>query len=195
MDKIFCVFGDSVTQADYVKDSWVNLLRAHFENKHRNDSVSVYNLGVNANTTDDVLKRFEPEAIARTPTSIIFAVGINDSSYLNETSEPIIGEESFKNNLKALINAAKKFSDDITFIGLTLGDDSSLKPYPDSSTGKSYDKNRSKRYNEILRKVVSEKNVRFIELFDNLGAKDFQDGLHPNDNGHRKMFEVIKEYF
>lgn len=195
MDKTYCVFGDSVTQADYVKVSWVDLLKNYLENKYKNGYVSVFDLGINGNTTSDILKRFEPEAAHRTPTSIIFAAGINDSGYLGDASKPIIGEELFKNNLKELINAAKNFSGDITFIGLTLGDDSGLKPYPDSSTGKCYDREISKKYNEILKEVVLQNNCRFIELFGSLDAGDFQDGLHPNDNGHRKMFEAIKQYF
>lgn len=30
---------------------------------------------------------------------------------------------------------------------------------------------------------------------DKLDFSDFQDGLHPNEQGHRKIFEVIKNYF
>lgn len=195
MDKTYCIFGDSVTQASYVKTGWADLLRQYLETKYTSDTITFFNLGINGNTSDDILKRFKTESEARMPTDIIFAFGVNDSGYFITIDKPIVPEDRFINNIEGLINEAKTFSKNITFIGLTLGDDSILKPFPESSKGKSYDLDRVNNYNKTLNEIADKNNCRFISLAGCLEPKDFVDGLHPNDNGHRKMFEVIKEYF
>lgn len=64
---------------------------------------------------------------------------------------------------------------------------------PGSSRGKSYDKDRSKRYDEILKSTVANNGCKFIELFEVLDKSDFMDGLHQNENGHKKMYQVIRQ--
>lgn len=189
-----CVFGDSVTYAGYIKDSWFNLLRVQLESASQND-IEIFNLGINGNTSDDILNRFETEAKARTPIKIIFAFGINDSAYIFSNNEPLIDEQKFKSNILELIKLASIYTFDITFIGLVLGDDSVLKPYPESSNGKSYDNDRAKAYDTIINDLATSNNCKYIYLYDKLDVTDFSDGLHPNEKGHKKMFEVIKTSF
>lgn len=195
MDKTYCIFGDSVTQAAYVKTSWVDLFRQFLEQKYPNDSIDVFNLGISGNTTSDILNRFENESLARNPTSIIFQIGVNDSGYLKTPDNPITEENQFRTNIEEIIIRANKFSKDKTFIGLTIGDDSILKPFPGSSTGKSYDKSRVKTYDKILKEIAEQKGYKYIEMLKYLKPEDFMDGLHPNEEGHRKIYEVIKRYF
>lgn len=178
MDKTYCIFGDSVTQAAYIKVGWVDQLRHYLEDKYCDDFINVFNLGIAGNTTGDILKRFKGEALSRKPTSIIFAVGINDTKY----SSPI----KFKANLGKLVKLAKRFSSNITFVGLVLGDWTGDEPFSQEKT---------RDYNQIINGVVELKKCKFIRLQDKLDSKDFMDGLHPNDQGHKKMFEVIKKYF
>ena len=47
MDKTYLIFGDSVTQAAYVKVGWVDLLSRYLEGKYPNDFVNVFNRFVN----------------------------------------------------------------------------------------------------------------------------------------------------
>ena len=197
MDKSYCIFGDSVTQAAYVRNSWVDLLKTDLEEKFQDDFVNVFNLGVDGNTTNDILARFENESTARIPTSIIFAVGVNDSAYIQSLSSPITEEKMFEFNLTKLVALAVQFSKDITFVGLVLGDDSTLKPLPGGAENYewSYDKKRTENYNNIQKTVVRSRNCKFIQLLDKLNPDDFQDGLHPNEQGHRKMYKIIKKYF
>lgn len=195
MDKTICVFGDSTVQAAYVKAGWVDLLRRHLEEKYPRDFVNVFKLGIGGHTSDDILQRFESEARVRAPSAIIFAFGVNDSGYFKVLTRPIVSAQRFTANVQAIITKAKQFSSDITFIGPALGDDSLLKPFPGSSRGKTYDRSRTEVYNRILEKTVTAGGCRFINLLDKLQPADFQDGLHPNDQGHTKIFEVIKNHF
>ena len=195
MDRSICIFGDSVTQADYVEENYVELLRKYLEKQYKDDYIQVYNLGVSGNTTKDILKRFEFESSVRNPTEMIFQIGINDSCYLWTEDKPMVSSDKFESNLKKLIIQAGGFTKNIVFLGLTLGDDSILKPFPGSLMGESYDLARVKKYDKILKEVVEKNFCRFIPLLDKLNFDDFLDGLHPNQNGHTKMFEEIKKYF
>lgn len=186
-----CIFGDSVTYAGYINNSWFNMLRSELE--ARVDDVEVFNLGINGNTSNDILYRFEVEAESRKPEKIIFAFGVNDSGYIFSTNEPLVTEELFRANVTKLTELASKYTKDITFIGLVLGDDSILKPFPESSKGKSYDHSRTVDYDKMLKDIANKNNCKFIYLFDKLDFADFSDGLHPNENGHKKMFEVISK--
>lgn len=195
MDKKYCVFGDSVTQASYIESGWADLLRQYLEQKYESDTITFFNLGINGNTSDDILKRFKTEAESRTPTDFIFAFGVNDSGYFRTLDKPIVLEEKFVQNIESLIKEAKEISSNITFVGLTLGDDSLLKPFPESSKGKSYDTSRVVNYDKRLKELADANSCRFVSLAGCLRSEDFMDGLHPNSIGHRKMFEVIKRYF
>lgn len=187
MDKTFCIFGDSVVQAAYVKRGWVDMLREYLEKKYKRDFVNVFNLGVGGNTSEDILKRFASEAAARIPTSIIFSVGVNDSGYYQTPANPVVELAQFRSNLEKLAQAGQKISSDITFVGLVLGN-----PGPDE---KSFTRPRTKKYDQAIREITQKYQCQFIDLLNELNHQDFQDGLHPNDQGHRKMFEVIKKYF
>lgn len=190
-----CVFGDSITYAGYIKDSWPNLLRSYLE-KESNEDVEFYNLGININTSDDIVDRFEVECTPRKPSIVIFAYSINDSSYILEVEKSLVEIERFKKNTQNLIDLAKSFTNKIIFVGLVLGDDSQLKPYHLSLRGKKvFDILRSKDYDNALKKIAEENGGEYIYLFDKLTPSDFIDGLHPNEIGHMKMFEVIKDHF
>ena len=108
-----------------------------------------------------------------------------------------VEEKMFESNLKKLIDLAVKFSKDIMFIGPVLGNDSILKPLPGGMEDEdwSYDRKRTGNYNNILKNIVVSRNCKLIQLLDKLNSEDFEDGLHPNEQGHRKMFEIIKQYF
>ncbi|MEA1963419.1 MAG: hypothetical protein U9M94_04270 [Patescibacteria group bacterium] len=34
----------------------------------------------------------------------------------------------------------------------------------------------------------------FIEMFDLLNDEDLEDGLHPNSDGHEKMFKRVRDF-
>ncbi len=195
VDKTYCIFGDSVTQGAYIEKSWVDLLRVYLEKKYRDDFINVFNLGIGGNTTDDIVKRFKFESMMRVPTDIIFAIGVNDSGYFKTSDKPIVPTDRFEKNIRQLINEAKEYTDNITFLGLVLGDDSILKPIPGNLHGESYDYKRVDIYNQKIKEVSEKNNCRFVRLLEKLKSDDFMDGLHPNDQGNKKIFEELKIYF
>jgi len=193
MSKRICIFGDSIAwgAVDPKNGGWVTQLRRYFE---MNDyDIGVYNQSVSGDNTDDLLKRFEVECKAREPQIIIFAIGINDSQYIMNRDNPRISIEKFQNNLVKLINQANKISDIIIFVGITKVDESLVMPTPWDTT-KFYDNYNIAKYNSVIKKVSDDNTLPFIDLLDLLNKNDFDDGLHPDSNGHKKMFLEIKKF-
>ena len=46
---------------------------------------------------------------------------------------------------------------------------------------------------DVLKELSKDNKIKYIEMKDVLSKDDYIDGLHPNTNGHRKMFERIKD--
>lgn len=191
-----CIFGDSVVWGAWLPSrvGWANLLRNYLE-KNFGSTFSVYNLGIDGNTTNDLLLRFDIETKARSPELIIFEIGVNDSCYRETRNKPLVDIDTFKRNIKILINKAKTHTHKITFLGLVKGNDKETMPLPSSSTGKCYDKENVVLYDEAIKNVCLEENVDFIDLYSLLDDQDFVDGLHPNPAGHIKIFEIVRKMF
>ena len=194
MKKVICVFGDSVLWGWGLpfRVGWVNLFRNYIEDKS-NFEMNLYDLGIDAETTDGILERFDAEAAARKPDMVIFATGINNSTYRKTKDYPITTVDDFEKNIYALIKKARKFTTEIVFVGLCLGDEKLVMPLPASKTGKCFTKKNLKIYNEIIKKCCFNENVLFIDIIDKLTNDDFCEGLHPSTGGHKKIFQEVKK--
>jgi len=194
MNKVICVFGDSVLWGWGLpfRIGWVNLFRNYIEDKS-NFLINVYDLGIDADTTEDVLRRFDIEANARRPDMVIFAIGVNDSAYRKTKDRSITKIDVFEKNIYTLIEKARKFTKEIVFVGLCKGSDRETMPLPASRTGKCFSKANARAYNKIIKKCCSDKNLLFIDIMDKIKDSEFCDGLHPTKEGHEKIFKEVKE--
>ena len=192
MSKIICLFGDSITwgEGDSEKGGWGARLRSYFETN--NFKIELYNCGVSGDNTDKLLQRFTVETSAREPDIVIFAIGVNDSQYVRSKDNPRVSLEKFQNNLQELINQAKKFTEQIIFIGLIHVDESKTMPVPWITT-LFYDEENVKLYDEKIKEICDRNSLRFIEMLDLLNNSDLKDGLHPNAQGHEKIFFKIRD--
>lgn len=200
------VFGDSISYGAWdKKGGWVQLLKGFLFEKsltNPNFDCKVYNLGISGDTTEDLLERFKFEAKQRTKREeekpiIIFAIGLNDSYFIQSKNGVAVLAEKFKENIQKLINLAQKFSSKIIFIGLTPVDEPKVSPMP-WDRDKSYSNENVAKYNEIIRMVCSENNIYFVEIFENLMKEKYkkllEDGAHPNSDGHKRIFEIVKDF-
>lgn len=188
-----CIFGDSITWGanDYEKGGWAERLKSYCMEKY--EEIDVYNLGVSGDNTNDVVRRFEKEAIEREPNLIIFAIGINDSQYVKERDNYRVGEDQFQKNLSYLLDEAKKLTSNIVFLGLTDVDESKTMPIP-WGLEEYYDNVSIDSYDKIIRSFCNGYGVPYISMEGVLNDNDLEDGLHPNSQGHEKMFQkVLKE--
>ena len=48
-------------------------------------------------------------------------------------------------------------------------------------------------YSKIMQEVCTENKIPFLDI-GKLEDSDFDDGLHPNAEGHRKIFERVRDF-
>lgn len=192
------VFGDSISWGanDTTQGGWVGMLNS-FVSEKTNFETLVYNLGVSGDDSNDLLKRFVPECEARKPNVIIIAIGGNDSSYINEESNLNTPPEKFKENIQMLIELAKGFTENVIFVGILPSDESKTTPIPwDPSIY--YTNKLATQNNQIIKELCAENNIPFIDLFEEWTKLDYKplldDGCHPTTEGHRKIFETVKNF-
>ena len=178
-----CIFGASITWGanDTEGGGWADRLKTYFW--QRGDfETDVYNCGISGDKAADVLKRFDVEASARRADKIIFSVGINDSSHsVNPQGTPL---EEFKEQYRQLIEKAEVFTKDILIVGLTNVDE--------EIEAKNYKNGEIQKYNKVIQEIAAEKGLIFVDLFGLLTKEELTpDGLHPNPQGHKKIFEKI----
>ncbi len=204
MSQIF-VFGDSITQGKWDHEGgWVTKLKNYFSKKgfpNRKYDNFLYNLAISGNTSEDLTRRFEIEMRERVNDDldriILFAIGINDSHLITSTKTSKVSLERFKQNIQKLIELAKKFTTKIIFVGLTLVNETMTSPLlwrPETS----YINKDIVEYNKAIQTICKKNNIDFINLMSYLRSMKYInllfDGLHPNSEGHKKIFEIVKDY-
>lgn len=203
--KIICVFGDSLAWGAWDRElgGWINRLRIHLDSLGLGDSSAglVYNLGIETNTTNDLLSRFENEARERfwetqsneqeNRNVCIFEIGKNDSQYRTTKDAPWVPVEVFEQNIVTLIEKARVICSHVYFVGLAHVDESKTIPWDDD--GSSYDNENVEIYNAIVEKVCLAQGVRFVKILDLLSVDDLVDGVHPHAVGHQKIFVAVRD--
>lgn len=199
------VFGDSITQGYWGTDGgWVNCIRKHydelqFQDLRGRDEPSIFNLGISADTSADVLARIEFETKVRTrPTHqqlpvVIVQIGANDSCVASgQVQVPL---EAYENNLTAIIEQMKPLSSQLIFVGSSCCDESQTTPV---FWGDYVYTNQSiQAYETKMRQVAAAHNIPFIPVFDAFMSKFKQDnsilpdGLHPDNKGHQIIADIV----
>jgi len=205
--KLILVFGDSIAWGAYDSKpgGWVGRLDS-FLKKERKLQFELSNLAVDGDITTNLLTRFESEIASKirnksirykSEVIIIFALGINDSYFVKIRNDFMTPPEEFKKNITKLIASARKFSLKIIFVGLTPVDELRVTPIP-WNPDLSYRNEYIKRYDDIIEKSCEEEKAEFVEIFDGwmkTGYSDLlEDGLHPNEQGHKKIFGEVKSF-
>ncbi len=191
------IFGDSITRGafDLEKSGWANRLTMFLWKKNYKKTNLYYRgldtdiFAVDGDTVLDVLKRFdfELETVEKWDIAkIFFAIGINDSSF--ENGEKRSSKKNFRTDLEKLIKKAlkKTKAENIYFIGLTNIDCDIVQT--------DFKEERVADFDKIVQEISEKYSCQFIAMQGLLGKEDLADGLHPNANGHEKMFLRIKDF-
>jgi lysophospholipase L1-like esterase len=197
------IFGDSITEGLWdSRGGWADRIKAYvqgqelksgFKNYHQ-----AYNLGIDGNTTDDILERFEGETRARLwpdeSYAFIFATGINDTMHRGKqdfASTP----EQYHDQLAKITELAKRLTQKVAFVDLTPVDEALSNPIKSSATGKCYTNERIQQFNRVLHELCQQQGVTLIEINKLFAAQDYKpmlaDGLHPNDAGHELIYTKV----
>jgi len=188
-------FGDSITYgaSDIELGGFVNRVRLYLESNNNRD-IRVFNMGIGGETTTEVLKRIEVETKSRfrvnDDTILIFSIGINDTQNINRIDRITI--DQFKSNINELINKAKKFTDNIIFIGLTNIDEERLSPTP-WNINKSYSNSKVNLFDNTIEERCLKNNIKYIKVNGLLDKLELKDGLHPTSSGHKKLADKLIE--
>ena len=63
---------------------------------------------------------------------------------------------------------------------------------------KSYKNEYIQKYNDAIKQICAKNKIYFIEIFEDWIKMDYkrllEDGLHPNSEGHQKIFETVKDF-
>lgn len=201
---LILVFGASIVQgyAD-TKGGWVQRLSTYLSEEEFNKGGKYYevqNLGVaKGETTEDLLKRIDTDVKARLwkeGATTLISIGINDSAIWQGKGGNWVPVKKYRENLQKITEKSKSFSNQVVLIGITFIDDKKTNPIP-WDTRFSYLNAEIEKYNDVIKKVANEKNVDFIDLLPKLKKIGWtsllRDGVHPNNEGHEKLFEIIKE--
>lgn len=197
METIIWVRWDSISMWARDLEKWgrVNRLHSYLGNlflKNNDNYGVVYNLGIDWDTSSWLLKRFETECEARQPNVIIFAIGSNDCTIINN-KENFVSLEIFQKNISSLYQIAKKITDKIIFVWPIICDETKTIPIP-WAPEISQDMQNTIIYKDATRSFCEQKNILFIDMIDTLDVNDLEDGIHPNFKWHEKMFIRIRNY-
>lgn len=195
------VFGDSITQGlhDLEKGGWCNRLHIYCMNvavtSDWEKDASVFNLGIVGDSLDKLDRRFDTEFNRRKGSECltIFAYGINDSMSDKEGNYRVEPEEFVKLYATYIAKAAE--AGKVALIGLAPVDDSVLDPIPWFTSHSYLEKNRQK-YDNLIQDLARQHNCIYVSLNDMFGddiAGHTSDGIHPNAEGHRLIFERVKQ--
>lgn len=174
-----CISGDSIAYGmGDAAGGWASRLSEYLMDRYPGSSVGNYSLP--GATVRGVVDGYDAGCGSQQADISILAAGINDASHSVDLT-------AFNNNLTALYEKAKAASPKIMFIGLTDVDEERL-------NGLNYRNESISIYDRAIKDFASAKGVAYIDMRGLLDRSDLSDdGLHPNEKGHEKMFEKIKE--
>lgn len=190
---VYCIFGDSIVWGKFIPadKAWPILLRKHIEKKEKLSNL--YSLGIDSDKSTDLIKRLQSESSSRNPDIIIFGIGTNDSAFTLTNKNTFTQISLFKKNITHIISIARKFTSQIFFLGLAKGEDSLTNPIPYSSIGRCFCRKNIENYNESIQETCLKEKVTFIQMQDYMKDIHYDDGIHPNVNGHQKIFEKVRD--
>ena len=205
------VFGDSIVFGNWDQDGgWVDRLKKYFFKESLSNSdyyYMVYNVGVSGDTSSELLERFEYEVQHRLwereetgekeEIIIILSTGKNDAAFIKSRKSLTVSINNFTINIKQLLTIAKKYSVKIVFVGPSFIDETKTKP-TEWDSNIEYRNKDIEKYNEMIKLSCQEKKIHFINMYEEFKKLDYkkllEDGVHPNSAGHKKIFEIVKDF-
>jgi lysophospholipase L1-like esterase len=207
MADIFCI-GDSITQGMWdAQGGWADRLKQHFHKQKLADmtgadGIAVFNWGISADFSRDVLTRLPDflrarEANDHPPSSedvYVVAVGANDSEAEKTRDNPLASPEEYGENLEKILEIIQPRSQRLIFVGPTPVDETKTHiNTPDYL----YWNERTTLFNDVISQFCKQHDLVFIEMFAGFQQlPDWKellpDGVHPNTAGHEWMFGRIK---
>jgi len=197
MNKNYIIIGDSITYGAGSKDSsfgYAALFKAYITHKYSRTfkNYYVHICGFSGYNTDHLEPNFE--ALVKSylkdnkENVIILFMGTNDSQY-NDKGINRVSLTKYKKNITKFINISKKYKCRLVIIGLPgIGlTNISL----DWKKDEHYSNKMLVKYDEVLKALSKDNKLKYIDLYGKLRLTEYYDVLHPNDEGHKKIFKIL----
>lgn len=197
------VFGDSITQGFWdTEGGWVQRLRKHYDSKaledlRNNKQPEIFNLGVSGDTTRSLLVRIEFETKVRKwpgdSQIAVVAIGTNDDLF--ENGKQRVEPAEFRTNIEKIIKILGPLVKKVMFVGNPACDEKLTTPVFWSEI--SYTNKQLQEYEQIVQEVAEAKKIPFVQVFEifmaklTAGENLLADGLHPNNEGHELIFQLV----
>jgi len=193
-------FGDSIVygEIDEIGGGWVARLKAECLRRvalDRAPEVLVHNLGLSGETTRGLRQRFEPELAPRMGDTgqgiALLAYGTNDAAQRGD--EPLVPLEEYRSNLAHCILAARRRGMRVVVVNVTpIAPEQDGRPNQNGSVRSTA---TIARYNAVLAALAADTGAHLVDVHARLvrSAPGWlrPDGVHPNHEGHRRLFELV----
>lgn len=198
-----CFIGDSITAGtgDDRFLGWPGRLAAH-EHAAGHD-VTLYNLGIRADTSEHLAARWEAEARARLPAhvdgALVFAFGVNDMAVERGKGLRVPVERSIA-VAQSMLTAAKAWLPTLWIGPAPVAADGSVIA-PSADIAYEFMNERVSGLNDAYAKLAGRVGVPYLDLFAALGATPAWqpalaagDGVHPTAEGYLLIAEIIRAW-
>jgi lysophospholipase L1-like esterase len=210
--QIICLGSSSLYGVGGAHGSWADLLKRDLHKQQYEEGGAgqvheVYSLGVPGFTIEKFLERAEADLVwIRKPSRRLITViqlGGNNTMAVDEPENYVTSPEEFKELVRKILEVTKKYSDEVLWVGMNLMDESKVMPIVKDleKNRKVYFPNKRKiAFDRIAREVCAEHKIKHITLIEKQQKLDwvakyqYEDGIHPNDDGYRWMYEQIKPF-
>lgn len=195
----FLAFGDSITEGIQSLSlntltfgsprSYPGRLQELLDDRYPDQTISVLNSGVGGEETREGRARLAGELDRYRPDVLLLLEGVNDLDFGSASNAA--------NNLRAMVQSARARSIAVIIATLTPVTDHHLADRPGLKAAMS---DLNGRIREIAIQTGSGHALEMFPVFENdLDALLSRDGIHPNNEGYRRMaaafFEAIKARF
>lgn len=200
MTQLF-IFGASITYGVGAKESgWADLIKRKlheimYSTPSAGEKYEVYNFAKPEatiefvlNTVDHLISHYNKIG----KKIVILSVGMNNSKAEGTPENYVSDVTEYKQKVEELLKKITTQVDHVICVGFTPVDESKTTPKKDGSY---FWNNRIQEFNKACKKACEEQNVTFVDILvdPETWKKEYlyEDGLHPNQQGHQLMFETI----
>lgn len=185
--------GDSITRGarNEVKPTETFAARLQADLRAQRTPVTVHNVGIGGERTDQALLRLERDVLSQRPHIVTVMYGTNDSWVDAGKSASRLTEEQYESNLREIVRRLRAAN--IRVVLMTAPKFAEANP----RNGLGEDPNvRLTRYVERCRKVATDTGVALVDHFGGWTSEQTQgrrlqawttDGCHPNQAGHADL--------
>ncbi len=195
-----CFVGDSLTVGTGDEDyqGWPG--RACNREAAKGHDVTLYNLGIRANTSSDISSRWRAECEARMPEgancALVFSFGVNDAAEEVGNGVRVPLEHSLV-NAAAMMEEAKSWLPTL-WIGPPPVVEEMMPVTPGTGVVYNFDNQRTKALSEAYKSLALELGIPYLDVFDTLAADERwaraqqnSDGIHAMGEGYERMADLI----